>query len=84
MTDSTSGDERLRATETQMRHALGLRDGSSSRSSISGSQPQRRRFVRDGDVPVTVIRRDHEPDGEPGTNQLDAARLAEGSGERVR
>jgi hypothetical protein len=27
-------------------------------------------------VPVTVIRRDHQPDGELGTNQLDAARQA--------
>ena len=40
------------------------------------SQPPRRRFVRDGEVPVTVIRRDHQPDVEPGTNQLDAARQA--------
>jgi hypothetical protein len=76
MTDSPSDDARLRATETQMRHALGLRDGSSSRSSINGSQPQRRRFVRDGEVPVTVIRRDHQPDGEHGANQLDVARQA--------
>jgi hypothetical protein len=76
MTDSPSDDARLRATETPMRHALGLRGGSSSRSSTSDSQPQRRRFVRDGEVPVTVIRRDHHPDGEPGTNQLDATRLA--------
>jgi hypothetical protein len=64
-----------------MRHALGLHGSTPSRStadhpttSIGGSQPQRRRFVRDGEVPVTVIRRDHQPDGEPGTNQLDAAR----------
>jgi membrane protein involved in colicin uptake len=76
MTDSPADDARLRATETQMRHALGLRDGSSSRSPISGSQPQRRRFVRDGEVSVTVIRRDHQPDGEHGANQLDAARQA--------
>jgi hypothetical protein len=46
------------------------------RSSASGSQQQRRRFVRDGEVPVTVIRRDHQPDGECGDNQLDAARQA--------
>jgi hypothetical protein len=76
MTDSPSDDARLRATEAQMRHALGLRGGSSSRSSISGSQPQRRRFVRDGEVPVTVIRRDHQPNREHGANQLDAARQA--------
>ena len=66
-----------------MRNALGLRGNTPSRStadhpmtSASGSQPQRRRFVRDGEVPVTVIRRDHQPDVEPGTNQLDAARQA--------
>ena len=66
-----------------MRHALGLRGNTPSRSmadhpmtSASGSQPPRRRFVRDGEVPVTVIRRDHQPDGEPGTNQLDTARQA--------
>jgi hypothetical protein len=40
------------------------------------SQPPRRRFVRDGEVPVTVIRRDHQPDAEHGINQLDAARQA--------
>jgi hypothetical protein len=33
-------------------------------------------LVRDGEVPVTVIRRDHQPDAELGTNQLDAARQA--------
>ena len=40
------------------------------------SQPPRRRFVRDGEVPVTVIRRDHQPDAEHGINQLDTARQA--------
>jgi hypothetical protein len=81
MTDSPQDDARLRATETQMHRALGMRGNTPSRStsdrpmtSTSGSQPPRRRFVRDGEVPVTVIRRDHQPDGEPGTNQLDAAR----------
>jgi membrane protein involved in colicin uptake len=76
MTDSPPDDARLRATETQMRNALGLRGDTPPRSSASGSQPQRRRFVRDGEVPVTVIRRDHQPDGEHGANQLDAARQA--------
>jgi hypothetical protein len=83
MTDSTQDDARLRATEAQMRNALGLRGNTVPRStsdhpmtSISGPQPPRRRFVRDGEVPVTVIRRDHQPDVEPGTNQLDAARQA--------
>jgi len=76
MTDFPSDDSRLRATETQMRHALGLHGDAPTRSSPSGSQPQRRRFVRVGEVPVTVIRRDHQPDGEHGANQLDAARQA--------
>jgi hypothetical protein len=76
MTDSPPHDARLRATETQMRHALGLRASTPPRSSTSGSQPQRHRFVRDGEVPVTVLRRDHQPDGEHGANQLDAARQA--------
>jgi hypothetical protein len=76
MTDSPSDDARLRATETKMRDALGLRIDTLPRSSISGSQPQRRRFVRDGEVPVTVIRRDHQPNREHGANQLDAARQA--------
>jgi hypothetical protein len=76
MTDSPPDDARLRATETQMRHALGLRGDTPLRSSAIGSQPQRHRFVRDGEVPVTVIRRDHQPDGEHGANQLDAARQA--------
>jgi hypothetical protein len=47
-----------------------------SLSTTSGSQRQRRRFVRDGEMPVAVIRRDHQPDGEHGANQLDAARQA--------
>jgi hypothetical protein len=76
MTNSPPDDARLRSTETQMRHALGLRGHTPPRSSASGSQPQRRRFVRDGEVPVTVLRRDHQPDGEQGANQLDAARQA--------
>jgi hypothetical protein len=55
MTDSPHDDARLRATEAQMRHALGLRSDTPSRSkadhpmtSASGSHPQRRRFIRDG------------------------------------
>jgi hypothetical protein len=38
--------------------------------------PQRRRFVQDGEVPVTVIHRDHRTDEAAGTNQLEAARQA--------
>jgi hypothetical protein len=59
-----------------MRHALGLRGDTPPRSFARGSQPQRHRFVRDGEVPVTIRRRDHQPDGEHGANQLDAARQA--------
>jgi len=64
-----------------MRHALGLRGKAPSRStadhpstSTGGSQTPKRRFIRDGEVPVTFIRRD--PDAAPGTNQLDTARQA--------
>ena len=64
-----------------MRHSLGLRSDLSVRPANDrptnptiGTHSQRRRFVRDGEVPVTVIRRDHQPDDEHGTNQLDAAR----------
>jgi hypothetical protein len=76
MTDSPPDDARLRAAETQMRQALGLRGDTLPRTSTSGSRPQRRRFVRDGEVPVTVLRGVHQPDGEHGANQLDAARQA--------
>jgi hypothetical protein len=79
MTDSLSDDERLRAAEAQMRHALGLRSTSQTQAippiagtSPGASHPQRRRFVRDGEVPVSVIHRDH---GDPsGTNALGTAR----------
>jgi hypothetical protein len=76
MTDSPPDDARLRAAEIQMRHALGLHGDAPPQSSNSGSHPQRRRFVRDGEVPVTVIHREHQSDGEHGTNQLQAARQA--------
>ena len=56
-------DARLRATEVQMRRALGL-DGevspqtSAPHATHSSNGPhQRRHFVRDGEVPVTVIHR---------------------------
>ena len=42
----------------------------------NGTHPPRRRFVHDGEVPVTVVRRDHHHEGESGTNQLEAARQA--------
>ena len=83
MTDSQPDDANLRATEAQMRQAIGLRSDAPDQPSsdlpvtqASGSHPQRRRFVRDGDVPVTLVHRDHHVAGEPGTNQLDVARQA--------
>ena len=81
MTDSLSDDARLRATEAQMRRALGLHNASPTQdrpvpspASPGASSPQRRRFVRDGEVPVSVIHRDQD-DG-AGTNKLDATRQA--------
>ena len=80
MTDSPSDDPR--SAEAHMRRVLGLQHDtprSSPRNhSIgnSGSHPQRRRFVRDGEVPVTVIYREHNGDADPGANQLEAARQA--------
>ena len=64
-----------------MRRALGLRETSASArqnapppASAGAPHPYRRRFVRDGEVPVTVIHRDHN-DG-AGINRIDAARQA--------
>ena len=81
MTDSLSDDARLRATEEQMRRALGLHNASPTQdrpvpspAASGASSPQRRRFVRDGEVPVSVIRRDQD-DG-VNTNKLDATRQA--------
>jgi septal ring factor EnvC (AmiA/AmiB activator) len=81
MTDSD--DAHLRTTEAQMRQALGLNSLASPQTAsehpptlTNGSHPQRRRFVRDGEVPVTVLHREHHPDGETGINQLDATRQA--------
>jgi hypothetical protein len=81
MTDSLSDDERLSAAEAQMRRALGLRNTSQTQAipspatpMASASHPQRRRFVRDGEVPVTVIHRDQGDAS--GTNALEAARQA--------
>jgi hypothetical protein len=89
--DETLDDVRLRAEEAQMRHALGL-DGQmqaprpdeqppppgAGHDRLSLHRPPRR-FVKDGEVPVTVVRRTHPTDGvasiAPATsNQLEAAR----------
>jgi hypothetical protein len=80
MTDSLSDDERLRAAEARMRRALGLNNTTSQTQAMpppatptaSTSHPQRRRFVRDGEVPVTVIHRDQGDAS--GANALEAAR----------
>jgi hypothetical protein len=89
--NETLDDARLRATEVQMRHALGL-DGQTQaprteeQSTSSGPAPDRltlhrppRRFVKDGEVPVTMVRRPHAPEAVAGiaptaSNQLEAAR----------
>src|SRR3954470_18102329 len=67
--------------EARMRRALGLRgssptspDSSPQTSVPNGQHPNRRRFVRDGEVPVTVIHRDHHQDDGHAGNQLEAAR----------
>jgi hypothetical protein len=81
MSDSSTDELRLRATEEQMRRALGLRETSSSApqnapaaAPTGAPRPHRHRFVRDGEVPVTVVHREHD-DG-AGTNRIDAARQA--------
>ena len=83
MSESLHDYARLRATEAQMRRALGLAANTQVRSTpihstsaTYGSHRQRHRFIRDGEVPVTFIRRSRYPVSEPGTNQLDAARQA--------
>jgi hypothetical protein len=75
MAEIESDDPRLRATEKQMRRALGLREGSSPSGQVSGNvpHPQRRQFVRDGDVPVEVL---HGSDFSSRVNQLAATRDA--------
>src|SRR5271165_3919775 len=80
MSDPSTDELRLRATEAQMRRALGLRDqpssapepGSPPATTGTAAHPHRRRFVRDGEVPVSVV---HHDDGAR-TNKLDAARQA--------
>lgn len=83
MSQSSSEDPRLRATEEQMRRALGLHEAPYPRSEPAQATPtsdrsQRpsRRFVRDGEVPVTVLQRSHRQDDGSVINQLEAARQA--------
>jgi hypothetical protein len=78
MSDQSTDELRLRATEAQMRRALGLENSVPVRVQTahpipsSGSLTHRRHFVRDGEVPVTVIHHDDQS----GTNKLEAARQA--------
>jgi hypothetical protein len=77
MSEHSTDELRLRATEAQMRRALGL-DGSSpakaqtDRPISSNAHIHRRQFARDGEVPVTVIH--HDDPG--GTNKLESTRQA--------
>lgn len=78
MSQTPTEELRLRATEEQMRRALGLRQGSSSSARFSSSgthapHPQKRQFVRDGDVPVEIL---HGHDNSSRVNQLAATREA--------
>jgi hypothetical protein len=77
MTESTPDEERLRAAEGQMRRALGLQrepaQSTTPKTISAGVNPQRRHFVRDGDVPVTVVHGEH---GNSLVQQLEAARQA--------
>jgi hypothetical protein len=81
MSQSTPYDDRLGATEAQMRRALGLGDQPSlppgnapSSPTATGNHRPARRFIRDGEVPVTVLHRDQD-DG-TAINKLEAARQA--------
>jgi hypothetical protein len=81
MTDSSADEVRVRATEAQMRRALGLQDASPRSKgeyqptpTIATRRPPRH-FVRDGEVPVTFIHRDYRRDDPSGSN-LDTTRQA--------
>jgi hypothetical protein len=81
MSDPPTDELRLRVEEEQMRRALGLREGSSSApqnvppaAPPGAARPHRHRFVRDGEVPVTLVHHDHD-DGS-GINKIAAARQA--------
>jgi hypothetical protein len=77
MSEQSTDELRLRATEAQMRRALGLDNSDPARAETSHPAPntahtRRRQFVRDGEVPVTVVH--HDDHGT--TNKLEAARQA--------
>ena len=80
---SDTSNEDLRETETQMRRVLGLNHQPPTpgheppprtSTGVGAAHPHRRRFVRDGDIPVTVVHREHDHDA--GTNKLEAAQKA--------
>ena len=82
MSDPPTDELHLRAAEEQMRRALGLHETSlsapqSAPSSppVGAARPHRHRFVRDGEVPVTVV---HHPDYDDssGINKIAAGRQA--------
>ena len=78
MTDHSNDETRLQATETQMRRALGLQSTAAPPGEAVAMPPPAgvhrpaRRFVRDGEVAVSVVHRD----AAAGTNRLDAAQQA--------
>ena len=79
MTDQPPDSKELQDAEAQVRRALGLNDRPAAVPqrtqpafpSNDTYQPKRRTFVRDGEVPVTVVR---HANGD--TGQLEAARTA--------
>jgi hypothetical protein len=83
MNDLPPDSKDLQDTEAQVRRALGLNDrpaGQPQRSqatfpSNDSYQPKRRTFVRDGDVPVTVVRHANAT-ANADAGQLEAARTA--------
>ena len=81
MSQSSPDDDRLGVTEAQMRRVLVLGDQPSLPPSnappsptATGTHRPARRFIRDGEVPVTVLHRDQD-DGAT-INKLEAARQA--------
>jgi hypothetical protein len=81
MSKSSSDDDRLGATEARMRRALGLggqpslAPGNAPPTPVAaGTHRPAHRFIRDGELPVTVLHRDQD-DGAT-LNKLEAARQA--------
>ena len=80
MSELSADELRLRATEAQMRRALGLGQEQASTpqretppsSYTFVAHPHRRRFVHDGEVPVSIM---HHDDG-IGSNKMDTVQQA--------